>query len=370
MKRVSWKLVVSMVLGISIVGVLFDSAFASESELPSWQLVYVKSEKCKTIDDQTVREFSGIVTKYLEEYQFENVANIPKCMSIIDYENTKTTLKADLLIIIFDPITGSNILGSKYLDGIYAHQGNDRSTNHQIFICDCPNYFAGFESPLPSWVLSHELSHFVLSYKGYTHASIQQIVHEMDDKYRLCIGTTNAKCDDILIRISPASSSKNYHVMKPYEAAIGNKITKYYSDDILNEKLVNMQKEYTKLWVSNVIDDQTYVKSILNLIDSPVDNPKHTANTYMSIPNGFVIADISKSSPIGWHDSSNQFAADTREFLLNNLKIVNEVEEDEEEKIPTWFKTRARLWSLERISDNVFFSGVEHLIRDGVIKIN
>ena len=78
--------------------------------------------------------------------------------------------------------------------------------------------------------------------------------------------------------------------MKPYEAAVGNKITKYFSDDIINTKLVNMQKEYTKLWVSNVIDDGTYVKSILNLIDNPIDNPKHAASPYMFIPNGFVIS--------------------------------------------------------------------------------
>ena len=85
------------------------------------------------------------------------------------------------------------------------------------------------------------------------------------------------------------------------------------------------------------------MESILNLIDTPIDNPKHVASPYMFIPNGFVIADISKSSPIGWHDSSSQFVVDTKEFLLNNLQIVNEVEEVEEEKIPTWFKTRARL---------------------------
>ena len=41
MKRVGWKLVVSLVLVISVVGILFDDAFASESDLPNWQLVYV-----------------------------------------------------------------------------------------------------------------------------------------------------------------------------------------------------------------------------------------------------------------------------------------------------------------------------------------
>lgn len=369
MKRVNWKLVFSMVLGITLAGALLDNAFA-ESDNPNWQLVYVKSENCKSIDQQTVNEFAGIVTKYLQDYQFENVANDPRCMSFNDYENKKSTLNADLIIIIFDPITGSKILGSKYLDGIYVHQGNDRTSNHLIFICDCPSYFAGFESPLPSWVLSHELSHFVLSYKGYTHSSIQQIVHEMDEKYRLCIGTINVKCENIMSKLSPEHSSKNYVVMKPYQPAVGNKITKYFSDDIINTKLIKMQKEYTKLWVSNVIDDKTYVESIMNLIDAPIDNPTHAASPYMFIPNGFVIADISKSSPIGWHDSSSQFVGETKKFLLSNLQIINDDKESEEEKVPVWFKTRARLWSQDRISDSTYFSGIENLIRTGIIKIN
>ena len=45
------------------------------------------------------------------------------------------------------------------------------------------------------------------------------------------------------------------------------------------------------------------------------------------------------------------------------------VAEDEKE-VPNWFKNRARLWSQDRIGDNVFFSGIDQLFRTGVIGIS
>jgi hypothetical protein len=38
--------------------------------------------------------------------------------------------------------------------------------------------------------------------------------------------------------------------------------------------------------------------------------------------------------------------------------------------MPNWFKTRALLWSEKRISDKVFFDGVEHLVRMGTLKLD
>ena len=39
-------------------------------------------------------------------------------------------------------------------------------------------------------------------------------------------------------------------------------------------------------------------------------------------------------------------------------------------EMPNWFKTRALLWSEKRISDKVFFDGVEHLFRIGIINFS
>ena len=43
---------------------------------------------------------------------------------------------------------------------------------------------------------------------------------------------------------------------------------------------------------------------------------------------------------------------------------------EENQELPNWFKNRARLWTQDRIGDNVFFDGVEQLFRTGVISVN
>lgn len=252
---------------------------------------------------------------------------------------------------------------------MYIHQGSDRSTNHLILLCDCYTATSGFETPSPSWVLSHELSHFVLSYKGYTHYAIQKVVHTMDERYNSCVATDNANCDEIKIRIHPDNSSKDYVVMKPYAPAIGNQLTKYLTDDLVNSKLISMQKQYTKLWVSGTIDDDTFITSIKNWIYSPSDLNSETDTPYMFIPNGFVIADISKSSPDNWHDPKKQYFMETKKMLLDNIPLIAQFEEEPQDDIPNWFKTRARLWSQDRISNDVFFNGIENLIRNDVISV-
>ena len=87
----------------------------------------------------------------------------------------------NLLILMYDEKLGQKILEPNNLDGVYIHTGNDRSKNHLVLMCHCSDYDTGYERTLPSWILSHELSHFVLSYKGFSQDDIQERIHDIDD---------------------------------------------------------------------------------------------------------------------------------------------------------------------------------------------
>lgn len=369
---VKWKISIIMAVGVLLTSVMYDDAFASQNSVTDWQLIYINEQKCKQTDIQLTQEFNSLVIQYLKEYQFDNFPYDPLCVSSTEYENIKSNYDADLTILVFGPSAGKELLSSNYLDGIYIHQGNDRSKNHIIMICDCSKKYSSYEATLTSWVLSHELSHFVLSYKGYASSAIQDIVHSADKSYDSCVGVNfaNSNCDNILLKIRPDKASRDYIVMKPYEPAVGNKAVQYLTNDLLNSKFISMQKDYTKLWIANTIDDTTFKENIKNWINIPPDVlAKSSSHPYLYISNGFAIAEVSKNSPKDFHSIKNLYLDDLKKSILPHIPQV-ESEDEKESEIPTWFTTRARLWTQDRISDSVYFNGLEHLIRTDVIKVN
>jgi len=68
------------------------------------------------------------------------------------------------------------------MGGLFTHSGPDRSINNAIIICDCPN----FNYSDPVWILTHELSHFVLYFLEYDMYVIEDFVHEYDEKFDQC----------------------------------------------------------------------------------------------------------------------------------------------------------------------------------------
>ena len=243
-------------------------------------------------------------------------------------------------------------------------------------MCHCSDFNSSYEQILPSWILTHELSHFVLSYKGYPRSTIHNAVHEIEEEYDNCIGTNfqSQYCADFKLTLRPDNQSKDFAVMKPYEDAVGQKLVQYIPEDFSDSKIINLQRDLAKMWIKNEIDDNAFTNTLKNFVDGPIANDHELDEPFMEIKNGFVIAEKSKPKDVEWDEyleseTQNQdYTHLIYEYIPFNLD--EPVEEINLEKMPNWFKTRALLWSEKRISDKVFFDGVEHLIRMGIINFS
>jgi len=363
------------IFALMIVPSTISEAFAESESNLTWQLVFIKNEECDqndTLDDV----YASLTSKYFELYQLENTVYDVNCMSESEYQEFQMNEETNLLILVYDGYMGQKILESNNVDGIYVHTGDDRTQNHLVIMCHCSDYDTGYERTLPSWILSHELSHFVLSYKGFSQSDIQERIHDIEKGYDNCIGTNfqDSSCDEFKISIRPDSSARDFVVMTPYEPAVGNKLIKYISDDFSDSEIIELQRSLAKMWIVNSIDDEAYATTLKHLIDTPIVDNSETHKPFMEIPNGFVIAETSKPKDIEWDEYLNPETQnqDNISNLINYIPfdLEEQVEEFSLEKMPNWFKTRALLWSEDRISNKVFFDGVEHLVRMNIIKLN
>ena len=354
---------------------VLSEAFADSESNLTWQLVFIKNEECDQ-SDTLDKVYASLTSKYFELYQLENTVYDVNCMSESEYQEFQMNEETNLLILIYNGHMGQKILEPNNVDGVYVHTGDDRTQNHLVIMCHCSDYDTGYERTLPSWILSHELSHFVLSYKGYPQSDIQERIHDIEKGYDNCIGTNfqDSSCDEFKTSVRPESSAKDFVVMTPYEPAIGNKLIKYIPDDFSDSEVIELQRSLAKMWIINSIDDEAYATTLKHFIDTPIVDQSETHEPFMEIPNGFVIAETSKPKDIEWDEYLNPETQnqDNLNNLLNYIPfdLEEQVEEFYLEKMPNWFKTRAMLWSEQRISDKVFFDGVEHLVRMNVIKLS
>ena len=372
---------VSVTLGLLSIAMLMISPLASqesyalESGVFEWQLLFIQEAECNPTD--TLNEvYSSITSKYFEMYELENIQHKSFCMTELEHSEYEMNEDVDLLILIYDGKIAEKILEPNKVDGLYIHAGNDRTQNHLIIMCHCSDFDSSYDQILPSWILSHELSHFVLSYKGYPQSVIQNAIHEIEHEYDNCVGTNfqDEYCKDFKATISPDNLSKDFPVMKPYESATGQKLVQYIPDDFSDSKVIDLQRNIAKMWITNEIDDAAYVNTLRNFVDTPADFEDVEHKPFMEIENGFVIAEASKEKDVEWDEYLNpeSLEEDYTHLLLDYIpfNLDENVEELNTKEMPNWFKTRALLWSEQRISDKVFFEGVEHLVRSGVVSID
>jgi len=162
--------------------------------------------------------------------------------------------------------------------------------------------------------------------------------------------------------------------MAPYGPAIGNNLINYVVTDRSNSELINLQRELTKMWITSTIDDKAYENTLKHLVNPVINSTSEEAKLALEFPNGFMIRELSKPSEIDWNQYLNPITDKEKSFqsLLNYVpfNLKDPIGEPNIEKMPNWFKTRALLWSEKRISDKVFFDGVEHLVRMGILKLD
>jgi len=370
----------SVTLGLMAIAMLMISpmalseSYAETSGVFEWQLLFIQETECNP-NNNLNEVYSSLTTKYFEMYQLENTSHESLCMTEVEYSNYEMNENVDLLILVYDGKIGEKILQPNKVDGLYMHAGTDRTQNHMIIMCHCSDFDSSYDQILPSWILSHELSHFVLSFKGFPQSVIQEAIHEIEKEYDNCVGTNfqDEYCKNFKITISPDNLSIDFPVMKPYESATGQKLVQYIPDDFSDSKVVDLQRNIAKMWITNEIDDNAYVNTLKNFVDSPTEFEDVEHDSFMNIKNGFVIAEVAKEKDVEWDEYLNpeSLEQDHTQLLIDHIpfNLDENVGELDMKEMPNWFKTRALLWSEERISDKVFFDGVEHLVRMGVVNI-
>jgi len=370
----------SVTLGLMAIAMLMISpvalseSYAETSGVFEWQLLFIQEAECNP-NNNLNEVYSSLTTKYFEMYQLENTSHESLCMTEVEYSNYEMNENVDLLILVYDGEIGEKILQPNKVDGLYMHAGTDRTQNHMIIMCHCSDFDSSYDQILPSWILSHELSHFVLSFKGFPQSTIQEAIHEIEKEYDNCVGTNfqDEYCKNFKTTISPDNLSIDFPVMKPYESATGQKLVQYIPDNFSDSKVVDLQRNIAKMWITNEIDDNAYVNTLKNFVDSPTEFEDVEHDSFMKIENGFVIAEVAKEKDVEWDEYLNpeSLEQDYIQLLIDHIpfNLDENVGELDMKEMPNWFKTRALLWSEERISDKVFFDGVEHLVRMGVVNI-
>jgi len=371
---------VSVTLGLMAIAMLMISpltlseSYAMTPGIFEWQLLFIQEAECST-NDNLNEVYSSLTTKYFEMYELENSSHEALCMTELEYTNYQMNEDIDLLILIYDGKVGEKILQPNKVDGLYMHTGNDRTQNHLVIMCHCSDFDSSYDQIIPSWILTHELSHFVLSFKGFPKSVIQNAIHEVEDEYDNCVGANfqSEYCEDFKTTIRPDGISKDFPVMMPLESAVGNKLISYIPDDFSDSKIIDLQRNIAKMWITNEIDDNAFTNTLKNFVDVPTDFTNEEHKPFMKIKNGFVIAENSKPKEVTWDEylSTESVNEDDTQLIINHIpfNLNEDLEESNMEEMPNWFKSRALLWSEKRISDKVFFDGVEHLVRMGIINI-
>ena len=366
-----------LVTSLLLPSTLLDSYGEDSSADLLWQLVYVSGEQsCDNHDKLLMETYSELTSEYLALYELQNTKESIRCFTEQELEALEYSENIDLLILVFDDVIGQKVMETQNLDGFYMHTGNDRSKNHTIVMCHCSNFDSGHERKLPSWILTHELSHFVLSWRGYDFGAVERFVHLIDKKYDQCISIESGECEDRTL-LKPAKFTQNYLVFPVIELAVGNDSIKVLKEDTGNfDMVLGFQKEVTRWWLNNMIDDDMYLNATKQLFISP-----SSAYSGMKLQSGIefsnhvIIFDHAKEKPDTWETLTHQKEKPMEEKLQDILDFVHYETSDSEKEllsfgdIPQYFKQRADYWVNGKINDEQFVDSMDRLLKMKIIPI-
>jgi len=354
-----------LVTALLFVTVLFTPTDVYATHLSQdmkWQLVYIShNSACSNYDIQMTRTFSEITSGYMELYQLENSQYESFCVNQYEYSDYIAPFDLDLIILVYDKDIGRSELNSLNIGGLYYHTGADTLQKHAIIVCDCPTF--NFSSPI--WILTHELSHFVLTYGNYDMPTIEDMVHTNDAAYDKCIASKSS-CGSIVMKIRSQTSAYSYSVMPVYEPAIGVPIFDALEEE-LPVQVVELSKVITKWWTQEKISDGDYFNAVGFMA---------TGNSLYSHMNPEIItADIAFDYDYTVMEQllsseSEEFTSDLLSRIPKSLLSSDELLFDDGQTLgmPTWFKTTAKWWIDGEISDEEFKKNVNFLRNEGLLR--
>ena len=323
-----------------------------------WQAIFLASTPaCSNYDYQMLNKYSIITEKYLQMYTLENLAYDNRCFSFNDYfSEYQRPSDLDVVIIILDSYLGENFLHDQNIGGFYAHSGLDRTQNNVIVICDCPN----FEYSDPVWILSHELSHFVLYYLGYDFEIVDDLVHSEDKKYDQCREKYVDSCKQVGTKLELDYYAYSVNVMTIYEQAENQEVANDLPDIVLE-----LAKNNTKNWIDGKIKDNDYVNSLGVVTEYlPPSSNNDTEVLFTEEPN--------EPHKITWEEINSENVDDKQnEFLFQVIQsYIKEEKFNAQEPIiglPVWFNETATSWINGTITNYEFLKDLEFLRNEGVL---
>jgi hypothetical protein len=341
---------------------LISDVFATHlSENTKWQLVYLTDTPvCSNYDYQMSVKYDEITEKYFGLYQFENTKYDSLCMNTYKYdEQYETPQDLDLLIIVYSKNLGEVQLHSTQMGGLFTHSGPNKSLNNAIMICDCSNFY--YSDPV--WILTHELSHFILYFLEFDVSVIEDLVHKYDDKYDGCMQSFDNSCLTVMTKLRVENMAYTFSVMPPLKEAIG--ISKLKNNDVdISPSFAELGKVVTKWWAAGKITEGDY-SNALGLLAEHDQLRKESHNVLFKdgplekdriIWNEFLLADGSNKS---------------KEVMSNvrkKLHIEESVLQTDFTGLPEWFKNTAQWWVDGKISNEDFVRSVTFLKESGIIR--
>lgn len=348
----------SVFLAITLIGNNSVAASDDKSQKTTWQLIFISPYGgCTNYQYQMANFYNEVTSKYFELYKFPNANYQPICMPDEKYSKYQVPDDIDLLILVYDYEIGRKDLNNNDLGGVYVHTGADKLKNHTIVFCDCAN----FKFSDPTWILSHELSHFILYYLGYDKTVVEDKIHAMDKKYDYCTEVHyDNTCTDVRVHLRGSQYFSYATVMAPYYPAIGKSLVIAGDEKIqVSPHVVDIQREVTKWWLDGKINDTEYSK----VLGYSVDEQSGMAKTedYSSADESIVFPDGPDGKEVNetYHDIAKVW--DKKEISTVFARIPDKITNDK--PFPEWFKSRAQWWVQGKIwNDTEFLSGAKYLL--------
>jgi len=338
-----------------------DEAFGSHLSVElKWQLIFISSNPaCSNYQNQMMLKYTEITELYLENYGIENSKYDSLCFPEKKYLQ-HSPLDLDLIILVYDEDLGREELHSQKMGGLYNHVGNDMTQNHVIVLCDCPN----FNYSDPVWILSHELSHFALTYLEFNLSVIEDLIHFNDEKYDQCRDSYDDACASVVTKLRSDTAAYSYSVMPIYKPALI--IDTFRTSEEIPIAVIEISKVITKWWTQGIISDAHYSNALGFMADEN--------DLYSNMKSEIMMADHAIDNSVTWDEL---LSADTDEeaydilsrvpsnFMSNENRIYGQ---GEMEGMPNWFKETATWWIEGKITDEEFVETVSFLRNEGVIR--
>ena len=343
----------------------------------SWQIIFVSDNSdCKVYEKNRINEIVDLTKQYFDLYKLDSQMLKPVCIFSLQYFENTISNESDLKILVFDERIGNNMFVKFGYEGLYAHFGLDRTQNHVIMVVEPPKFSSAYEFTEPSLNLTHQISHFILSYYGHNLESIERLLHSHELDYDDCsnkIGSVS--CSELKSIIRSGISGKTFSVVAPIGEIVNQNSMKFYPDDLYSSQVVKeLQRINTIWWLDGMINDESYLNSIKAIIDVTVDGDITIYTTQLSISNGFsILGETLKNKNT---DNSNESLIvplenkiyDVLNYVPFDTSLI--VSDSSDSIIPDWFKNRAKIWADQKLDDRIFFDGLNALIQNGYIQGN